>query len=501
MISATSISGLPKSVQPADKWKPAFYTQRKNRATDGDEIINFAETYFNVLKGFRAGQPLRFTTWQKWLMRSLYERDDVTSRLRYRRALIGLPRKQGKSLMMSAVGVYGMIAGEAGSEVYAVANDRQQARIIFNEAKQQIVNSPLLNAESKIYRDAIEMPRFGSVFRVLSSDFKGQAGLNPSLVLFDELWGQANHDLYDQMTLGSGARIEPLTISITTAGYDLDSLAGKLYQYGKQVAAGEVDDDSFGFWWWEAPEDCLIDDRKAWRVANPNLAEGLLDPDDLAVAVKQTSEMGMRRWRLNQWVRSQESWLPFGAWEQCVSDRQLDSELPVWVGIDMALKHDSIGVVIAQPQDGCTVVRSKIWQPSLEGVDVSEVEVYLREVHATYRVQEFAFDPAYFQRSAEALSDDGLPMVEFGQSAARMIPACGNAYEMIVNKKVAHDGSPTFTDQVLSAAQRMTDTGWRLSKGKSRRKIDACIAMVMALDRATTRATAVIEPSVLDIWK
>jgi len=245
----------------------------------------------------------------------------------------------------------------------------------------------------------------------------------------------------------------------------------------------------------------LIDDRKAWRVANPNLAEGLLDPDDLAVAVKQTSEMGMRRWRLNQWVRSQESWLPVGAWEQCVSDRQLDSELPVWVGIDMALKHDSIGVVIAQPQDGCTVVRSKIWQPSLEGVDVSEVEVYLREVHATYRVQEFAFDPAYFQRSAEALSDDGLPMVEFGQSAARMIPACGNAYEMIVNKKVAHDGSPTFTDQVLSAAQRMTDTGWRLSKGKSRRKIDACIAMVMALDRATTRATAVIEPSVLDIWK
>jgi phage terminase large subunit-like protein len=116
-------------------------------------------------------------------------------------------------------------------------------------------------------------------------------------------------------------------------------------------------------------------------------------------------------------------------------------------------------------------------------------------------VQEFAFDPAYFMRSAEALSDDGLPMVEFGQSAARMIPACGNAYEMIVNKKVAHDGSPTFTDQVLSAAQRMTDTGWRLSKGKSKRKIDACIAMVMALDRATTRATAVIEPAVLDIWK
>jgi phage terminase large subunit-like protein len=491
---------LPKSVQPAGKWKPAFYTERKNKSSDGDEIISFAENYFNVLKGFRSGEPLVFTNWQKWLLRSLYERNDVTGRLRYRRALIGLPRKQGKSLMMSAVGVYGMIAGESGSEVYAVANDRQQARIIFNEAKQQIVNSPLLAAESKVYRDAIEMPRFGSVFRVLSSDFKGQAGLNPSLVLFDELWGQNTPDLYDQMTLGSGARIEPLTVSITTAGYDLDSLAGKLYQYGKQVAAGEVEDDQFGFWWWEAPEDCKVDDRKAWQVSNPNLAEGLLDPEDLAVAVKQTSEMGMRRWRLNQWVRSQESWLPVGAWEQCVSDLQFDSELPVWVGIDMALKHDTIAVCVAQPQADRVVVRSKIWQPELEGVDVVAVEHYLRELHNQFQVQEFAFDPAYFQRSAEALSDDGLPMVEFPQSGARMIPACGNAYEMIVNRKIAHDGSPTFTDQVLSAAQRMTDTGWRLSKGKSKRKIDACIAMVMALDRATTKPVTPTSATVLDIW-
>jgi len=500
MSSAISTKGLPKSVHPADKWKPAFYTERKNKSSDGDEIISFAQNYFNVLKGFRSGEPLVFTNWQKWLLRSLYERNDVTGRLRYRRALIGLPRKQGKSLMMSAVGVYGMIAGESGSEVYAVANDRQQARIIFNEAKQQIVNSPLLAAESKVYRDAIEMPRFGSVFRVLSSDFKGQAGLNPSLVLFDELWGQNNSDLYDQMTLGSGARIEPLTVSITTAGYDLDSLAGKLYQYGKQVASGEVDDDQFGFWWWEAPEDCKVDDRKAWQVSNPNLAEGLLDPEDLAVAVKQTSEMGMRRWRLNQWVRSQESWLPVGAWEQCVSDLQFDPELPVWVGIDMALKHDTIAVCVAQPQLDRCVVRSKIWQPELEGVDVVDVEHYLRELHNQFQVQEFAFDPAYFQRSAEALSDDGLPMVEFPQSGSRMIPACGNAYEMIVNRKIAHDGSPTFTDQVLSAAQRMTDTGWRLSKGKSKRKIDACIAMVIALDRATTKPVTPTSATVLDIW-
>jgi len=78
-------------------------------------------------------------------------------------------------------------------------------------------------------------------------------------------------------------------------------------------------------------------------------------------------------------------------------------------------------------------------------------------------------------------------MVEYPQSPQRMVPACGNLYELIVNQKLAHDGNPLFTDQVLSAAQRMKDNGWTLSKGKSKRKIDAVIALAIAADRATTK--------------
>jgi phage terminase large subunit-like protein len=303
------------------------------------------------------------------------------------------------------------------------------------------------------------------------------------------------------MSLGSGNRLEPLICSITTAGYDLDSLAGQMYQYGKQVVSGEINDPTFGFWWWEAPPDCDLNDRKAWGIANPNLSEGLLDPEDLSAAVRQTSESSVRRWRLNQWVRSQESWLPVGTWEQCVSHtHELDPELPVWVGIDMALKRDTIAVCVAQPQPDRVVLKAKIWNPEIEGIDIAGVEAHLRELHNTYEVREFVYDPAFFERSAEALSDEGMNLVTFPQTASRMVPACGNAYEMIVAKKVAHDGSPTFTDQVLSAAQRMSDKGWTLSKGKSKRKIDACIAMVMALDRATSKPENQPAPSVLDIW-
>lgn len=487
------------ATKPNPKWAPTYYTERKYDDSDGKLITDFAYNWLTLTKGMRSGQPLEFMDWQEWLLGNLLERR-TDGRLRYRRALVGVPRKQGKSLLGSALALYGLFAGEAGAEVYSAAGDRQQARIVFNEARDQVVNSPVLSKKCRVFRDVIEVPEFNAIYRVLSADGKLQQGLNPSMVIFDELHIQRHDDLWDALTLGSGARRDPLVVAITTAGYDLDTIAGKLYTYGKSLAAKEVVDDSFGFFWWEGKLDCDINDRKQWVKANPNLSHGLLDMEDMEVSAKQTSEMAFRRYRLNQWVRTQESWLPVGAWERLVGETVIDPDLPCYVGIDMALKHDSIGVVLAQQQGERYVLLPQIWNPNDFGVDIAAVEHYLRDLHLRYNVQEFAYDPAFFQRSAEALSDDGLPMVEFPQSAQRMVPACGVTYELIVNGQVIHDGSPTFTDHVLSAAQRMADNGWRLSKGKSRRKIDACIAMVMALDRATHKHKSPIEPLILDIW-
>ena len=437
-------------------------------------------------KGVRAGEGLRLTGWQKGLLESLYERRS-DGLLRYRRSLIGLARKNGKSLLGSVIALYGLIEGEPGAEVYSAAGDRMQARIVFNEAKWQISQSPALSGVCKVYRDVVEIPSTGAIYRVLSADAKLQQGLNASCVIFDEVHVQPNEDLWNALTLSSGARKDPHIIGITTAGFDPDSLCGRLYNYGKRVIAGDQIDERFGFFWWEAPEGCLVSDRDAWADANPNLAEGLLDIEDMEVSMNQTAEVAYRRYRLNQWVRTDgESWLPAGAWELCRSDMQLKPDLPTFVGIDMALKHDSIAVVIAQPQDGRVVVRAKIWHPDANAMDVSAVEQYIRDINGQFNVVENAYDPAFFQRSAEVLSENHV-MVEFPQSASRMIPACGNLYELIVNQVIAHDGDPMFADQVLSAAQRQTESGWRLSKGKSKRKIDAAIALAIASDRATSK--------------
>ncbi len=465
---------------------PAWSTPRLYKRSSGQEVVDFAETFLHVSKGVRAGERLRLTNWQKDLLGSLYERRD-DGLLRYRRSLVGLARKNGKSLVGSVIALYGLIEGEPGAEVYSAAGDRMQARIVFNEAKWQISQSPALSGICKVYRDVVEVPSTGAIYRVLSADAKLQQGLNASTVIFDEVHVQPNEDLWNALTLSSGARKDPNIVGITTAGFDPDSLCGRLYNYGKRVISGDQVDERFGFFWWEAPEGCAVSDRDGWAAANPNLAEGLLDMEDMEVSMNQTAEIAFRRYRLNQFVRTDgESWLPAGAWELCRSDMELKPDLPTFVGVDMALKHDSIAVVIAQPQDGRVVVRAKIWHPDANAMDVSAVEQHIRDINQQFNVVENAYDPAFFQRSAEVLSENHV-MVEFPQSAARMIPACGNLYELIVNQVIAHDGDPMFADQVLSAAQRSTESGWRLSKGKSKRKIDAAIALAIASDRATSK--------------
>jgi phage terminase large subunit-like protein len=221
------------------------------------------------------------------------------------------------------------------------------------------------------------------------------------------------------------------------------------------------------------------------RQANPHVVEfGQLE--HVERRWHEIPEHEWRRYFANQWVAvASESWLPAGAWSACQSDLGLVSGAETWVAVDMALKHDTVAVMWGQWSGQRFVVRHKAWIPDGNTVDVADVEAHLRTLHRQYKLNEVAYDPAFFQRSAEILSDDGLPMVEFPQSAGRMVPACQRAYEAICTQVVAHDGSPTLADQVNAAAPRQTGEGWRLSKGKSKRKIDAAIALVMLIDRST----------------
>ena len=128
----------------SDSARPTWSTPRLYPKSDGALVTDFARTFLHVSKGVRAGEPLVLTGWQSDLLDNLFERR-ADGLLRYRRSLVGLSRKNGKSLLGSLIALYQLIEGEPGAEVYSAAGDRQQARVVFNEAKWQIMQSPALS--------------------------------------------------------------------------------------------------------------------------------------------------------------------------------------------------------------------------------------------------------------------------------------------------------------------------------------------------------------------
>lgn len=417
-----------------------------------------------------------------------------------------MPRKNGKSLLGAGIALYGLMADEYGAEVYSCAGEKEQARIVFGEAKRMVQMNPDLAEKLKVYRDAIEFPARGSVYRVLSAEAYSKEGLNPSTVIFDEVHVQPNDELWNVMTLGSGTRPNPLVLGITTAGYDEESLCYRLYDYGKRIESGEINDPSFFFKWYEpAVEDCDFRDPKIWAECNPALGDFLYE-EDFDVAVKTTPEAAYRRYRLNQWVPSSEMWLPYGSWDACEEpDFELNPELPTRVMIDVGVKHDSSAVGIAQRQGTRTVVRAKIWEnPHPKGsqahdsykFNIGEIEEYLRGLYRKFPEPtaevdgellpgpEFNYDPHFFERSAQELEGDGLAMVEFPQNNTRLCPASQALYELIVSGELAHDGDPALRRHVHNAVALETDRGWRIAKKKATKKIDGCIAIAGAAHRA-----------------
>ncbi len=480
----------------------------KPPATDGPFVVEFIEAVCRRTEGRGAGQPLRLAPWQRDLLGELFElRPD--GRRRYRQALIGMPRKQGKSTMGAGMALFFLLAdGEQGAQVYSCAGDRDQARIVFGTAKKMVEMEPELSGRLKVYRDAIEHPASGSVYRVLSAEAYTKEGLNPSAVIFDELHVQPSRELWDVMTMGSGTRSQPIVIAITTAGYDLEgTICGEKYQYGKRVRSGEIVDPTFYFKWWEpSRSDCDYRDPAVWTECNPALGD-FLHLEDLEQAAQQTAEHVFRRYRLNQWTATAEAWLPFGAWQACCDPSlELDPALPLRVGIDIGRFHDATAVVCAQKQGERIVLRSRTWSnPYPEGhtlhdswsMNIFEVEEHLKALYAAFPVPateidgrvvpgpEFAHDPALFQRSPEVLEGFGLAMVKYPQHSSYMVPACQGFYQLVMERKIAHDGDPILAQHIANATVDQTDRGWRLTKPKgSRRLIDAAIAAAIASHRA-----------------
>jgi phage terminase large subunit-like protein len=490
-----------------DSWPPRWLTPVPEdaiaRGREQEPIIDFIDQFGIITKDSvagKAGEPMVLRPWQQKILERIFAWDDEG--LKHRINLIGMPRKSGKSALGSAVALFSLILGPKGGEVYSVAAEKQQARIVFADAKKMVEASPQLSSITTLYRDAIEFRALGSVYRVLSAEAFSKEGLNPHFVLFDELHAQPNRELFDVMSLSMGARGKEATlVAITTAGVKTDnrgqdSIAYSLYQYGQRQIRGEVEDDSFFMAWWEADGDHRIEET--WRIANPGFGD-LSDPSDFESAVRRTPEAEFRTKRCNQWVSSQQSWLPNGAWENCASEFTISPDDEIVLGFDGSFNGDAtviVGATIPQAEgEKVKVFMVKVWEkdeaehdPNWR-VDIADVEqTIIKFCQEHPKVREIACDPFRWQRSMQVLEEAGLPIVEWpSTSARRMVPACAKFYDAVVENTVEHDGDPTLARHLDNAVIKLDNLGPRIVKEKkaSPRRIDAAVAAVLAFDRAT----------------
>ena len=292
-----------------------------------DLDISFIES-LTLTKSTKSGRPELFVLLppHRRMVGNLmgWKRPDGT-RL-YRRCYCTFARKNAKTQISAALGLDLLVLDdEASPEIYIAAKDREQSGICFRAAADMVYAHDELRDILRVveYQKAIINPLNGGVLRALSSEGKGKHGFNPSTVIIDEfhVWGAAEQELYDALTTGSGARRQPLTIIITTAGVDEYSMCGHEYEYACHVRDGLVEDPTYLPLIYEVPKDADWTDESLWHLANPTLGkivniEYLREQFQKALNVP-SEQTKFRRLHLNQWVNSKDIWIPLTQWDAC----------------------------------------------------------------------------------------------------------------------------------------------------------------------------------------
>lgn len=458
------------------------------RTTDGARLVRFVESCCRQTRGTAAGEKLRLRPWQRQLLVDLVAAQP-------RRGYIQMPRKNGKSMLGAVLALYNLLAdGEAGAEVYSVAGSRDQARLVFDEASRMVRLDPWLSRHLHPYRYEIVHKPSGSRYRVIAADAGHAEGVNPHLVIFDEVHvAGSDRRLWDTMNLGSGTREAPLVLGITTPGVrwgsdGRDSLAWTLYDYAARQRSGEITDSHFFARIFEARAGSDLRDRLVWAGANPALGD-FLSVDDMEAACRTTPENEFRTKRLGQWVASQTAWLPYGAWDVCGSDGPAPADgTPVVLGFDGSFSNDSTALVGATVEAEPYVWVVGLWEreptsPGLWRVPHDQVEGEVFAAHGRWDVRELVCDRKLWQRDIEEWERRGLPVVDFPQTPARMVPAAQRFYEAVTTRVMRHGADPRLARHVGNTTLRPNGHISKEHKD-SGRKIDLAVAAVMAYDRA-----------------
>lgn len=310
-----------------------------------------AVMFFALLKhskGEWAGQRFDLAPWQVFLVWVLFGWKRIADGCRrFRSAYVEVARKNGKSTLAAGIGLF-LFAGdlEPGAEVYTAATKRAQAGIIHGEAVRMVSRSPSLKRQIQTVKNNLSCAATESKYEPLGRDSHTEDGLNVHGALLDELHAHPDRGMYDVLDSATGARRQPLILSITTAGFDPgpDSIAWELHEYTARILRGQLRDDTWFGVIYSLDEGDDWQDERTWPKANPNLGVSVRLDDLRAMVAKAkaspAAQNNVKTKRLNIWTASKTRWLDQSVWDACAAEPEPDDGRAWYAGLDLSSTDD-----------------------------------------------------------------------------------------------------------------------------------------------------------------
>lgn len=493
-----------------------------------DVALNNCRKFFGDclthVKGEWAGQPLIPQDWVvEKILCPLFDDDDR----QYRTVYVEVPRKNAKSTISAGIALYLLLAdGEPGAEVYSAAADREQARIVFDMARQMVEASPELSRVCKVMRSAIVGPN-GQTYKVLSADAYTKHGLNAHGIIFDELHTQKNRELWDVLTTSTGSRRQPVVFAITTAGvYDKESICWELHDYAVKVRDGIIEDETFLPVLYGAEKEDDWTDPEVWAKANPGLGV-TLKPEYLERKCREAQEVPaaqntFRRLHLNQWTEQETRWLDMTVWDAnsgVVSEDGLAGS-ECYAGLDLASTIDIAALSLVFPVDDGYATIMRYWVPEENIVkrskrdrvpydawkwdkwitatpgNVIDYDYIRSDINALgekYNIREIAIDRWNSTQLQTQLDGDGFVIFPFGQGFASMAAPTKELQKLLLGRQMNHGGDPVLRWMASNVAVQQDAAGnLKPAKNKSSEKIDGIVALIMGIGRASVSEGPVV---------
>lgn len=493
----------------------------------GDYAVRWIEKYCRHHKGKWRGQRLILSQWQRWIFRNLFgwKRPDGTRR--YRQCWQEVPKKNGKTETAAATGVFLLVGdNEPGAEVYTTATKKEQAEICHSAAREMVKQSPELNQFVTVPKRAqgnLVCAQLGSKMQVLANDFGSLDGLSPHGDIRDEVHAWNDHELAGVLSTAMGARSQPLTLEVTTAGvYDKDGVGFQHHDDAVFLLENpeHIDDRKFIFITGMDEKDDPFDPATWWK-ANPNLGVSLY-PDFIAEQANEAKRSprlytSFLQYHLNVWTSVVSRWFNMERWRECPSkpldldklrgalcfgglDLSRTTDLTAWVNVFILEGGNEIALLprFWLPQEKLDEELQKRGQSKykywLEAgfltatpgsqVDYQFIEKQVKADHERFKHKEIGFDPYNADRTVAELIAAGLPMVEVRQGPPSLSAASKWLEAAVLARRVHHGGNPVLAWCFGNAVPKIDSNGNICpDKARSKDKIDGVSATVTALSR------------------